>query len=69
MDMISTLRTLACAAAALAITMFLSWSFVFSTSTVPFGRTAQAPLQATAHAPSHPHHLAFARSGPAVLVD
>jgi hypothetical protein len=70
MDTLSTLtRVTACGAGALAITTLMSCSFVLSTSTVPSATTAQAPLQAAAPAPSHSRHFAFARSGPAVLVD
>jgi len=70
MDTLSTVtRTAACASGALAITTLLSWSFVLSTASAPSATTIRAPLQAAAPAHSRSHHFAFARSGPAVLVD
>ncbi len=70
MDTFSTLSRIgACGTGALAISTLMSWSLVLSTSTVPSAAPTQARLQAAAPAPSRSHHLALARSGPAVLVD
>lgn len=69
MDMLSNFsRSAACGAGALVITTLMSGSFVFSTATVALAFASPAP-QVAAHAPARPRHFAFARSGPAVLVD
>ena len=61
----TTLKTLTCAAAALAITAALSFSFVHSTAVVGHA-TAPARIAKLALDPSHAW---FGQSRPAVLVD
>ncbi len=60
-----TLRALACAMGALAITAVTSWSFVESTSAVP----GASPVAQVAKLTIQQRHVWFGQSQPAVLVD
>jgi hypothetical protein len=62
----STLKTLSCGLAALALTAVMSWSLVDSTSAAPFAPTASSTRMAKL---TVQRHVWFGQSQPAVLVD
>lgn len=63
------LKAVACGLAAVAVTAVMSWSFVQSTSGVPFVNLWTPATTQVAKLANQPRHVWFGQSRPAVLVD
>ncbi len=64
-----TLKSLLCGAAALAVTLTMSWSVVHATATYPWATEVSAAQPAVAKVALQPRHQWFGQPAPAVLVD